>query len=146
MSHPLLYALLAAVGNAVYVYAQRGAVVPSNPFLYVAGAVAVCLVLFVIASMIFRTPEDGQYLADNWAMILIGGVGFFITFVGFFLLYNTFGASQYSLYAVLSILTTSVGVGLLIFREPFNMYQVGGTTLAILAIVLFTYGKTKGAA
>lgn len=145
MNHPLLYALLAAVGNAIYVYGQRGAAVPGNPFLFVAGAVAVCLVLFVAAGLVYRTPGDGRYLAENWGMILIGGTGFFITFVGFFLLYSTYGASQYSLYAVLSILTTSIGVGLVIFREPFNLYQVGGTVLAILAIVLFTCGRTKGA-
>ena len=145
MSHPLLFALLAAVGNAIYVYRQRGAVVPANPFLFVAGAVTVCLVLFVAASLVYRTPEDGQYISDNWGMIAIGGVGFFITFVGFFLLYSNFGASQYSLYAVLSILTTSIGVGVFVFREPVNMYQVAGTVLAILAIVLFTYGRTKGA-
>ena len=66
MSHPLLFALLAAVGNAIYVYGQRGAVVPANPFLFVAGAVTVCLVLFVAASLVYRTPEDLIGLIQNF--------------------------------------------------------------------------------
>ena len=62
-------------------------------------------------------------------------------FIGFYLLYSQYGAVYYVVYAVLSIITTSVGVGILIFREPFNPYQVGALILAILAIVLFSYGQ-----
>ncbi len=142
---PLMFATLAAIGNAIFVYGQRGASGSENPFLFVCGAVAICLAMFLAASFMYKTPDDSQYLVDNWGMIIISGIGFFVTFVGFFLLYNKFGASQYSLYAVVSILTTSVGVGIIIFREPFNMYQIGGILLAILSIVLFTYGKSKGA-
>jgi drug/metabolite transporter (DMT)-like permease len=141
---PLLFATLAAVGNAIFVYGQRGTNPSENPFLFVCGAVAVCLAMFLAASFLYRTPGDGNYVMENWGMITISGIGFFLTFVGFFLLYNKFGASQYSLYAVISILTTSVGVGFIIFREPFNIFQIGGIVLAIGSIVLFTYGKSKG--
>lgn len=144
MMQPLLFATLAAIGNAIFVYGQRGAHSSENPFLFVCGAVAVCLTMFLAASLLYKTPDDGGYLSANWGMIVVSGIGFFVTFVGFFLLYNKFGASQYSLYAVTSILTTSVGVGIIIFREPFNMYQISGIILAILSIVLFTYGKSKG--
>lgn len=143
MIQPLLFATLAAIGNALFVYGQRGANPSENPFLFVCGAVALCLVLFLAASFVYKTPADGRYLAENWSMIAISGVGFCLTFVGFFLLFNKYGASQYALYAVISILTTSVGVGFIIYREPFNMYQIGGIILAIASIVLFTYGKSR---
>ena len=145
MMQPLLFATLAAIGNALFVYGQRGASASPNPFLFVCGATALCLTMFLIASFLYRTPGDGNYMTENWGMIVISGVGFFLTFVGFFLLYNNYGASQYSLYAVISILTTSVGVGIIIYREPVNAYQIAGILMAIASIVLFTYGRSKGA-
>ena len=45
-------------------------------------------------------------------------------------------------YAVLSIITTTIGVGVLIFRESFNQYQIVALILAILAIVMFSVGET----
>jgi drug/metabolite transporter (DMT)-like permease len=73
--------------------------------------------------------------------VITSGVGFFITFIGFYLLYSQFGAVYYVVYAVLSIISTSLIVGVLIFREPFNAYQGGALILAILAIALFSYGQ-----
>ena len=73
--------------------------------------------------------------------VITSGVGFLITFIGFYLLYSQFGAVYYVVYAVLSIITTSLVVGVLIFREPFNAYQAAALVLAILAIALFSYGQ-----
>jgi len=143
MLKPLLFATLAAVGNAIYVYGQRGVTPPQNPFLYVFGATAVCLILLAVASLVYRTIGDVTYISGNLGMIGIGGLGFFLTFVGFFLLYSNYGASQYTLYAVISILTTSLGVGVLIYREDFNVYKIAAMALAIAAIVLFAYGNSK---
>jgi len=143
MLKPLLFASLAAIGNALFVYGQRGVAPPANPFLFIFGAVLACLALLVVASLVYRTAGDAAYLRDNAGMIAISGLGFFLTFVGFFLLYNNYGASQYALYAVISILTTSLGVGVLIYREDFNIYKVGALVLAIAAIALFTYGNAK---
>jgi len=143
MLKPLLFASLAAIGNALYVYGQRGVTPPQNPFLYVFGATAVCLVLLSGAALLYRSSSDMTYISANAGMIGIGGLGFFLTFVGFFLLYTNFGASQYALYAVISILTTSLGVGVLIYREDFNIYKVASVGFAIVAIVLFTYGNSK---
>lgn len=145
MLKPLLYALLAAIGNGLFVYGQRGSPQGANPFLFTLGAVVVCTAMCAIAALVYRTPSDAAYVADNARNIVLGGIGFFITFVGFFLLYTSYGASQYVLYAVLAILTTTVGVGVIIFREPFNIYQTVATLLAVGAIVLFTYGRSKGA-
>jgi drug/metabolite transporter (DMT)-like permease len=98
--------------------------------------------LFVALAMIFLTKQEINYLSNNLQSVIISGVGFFITFIGFYLLYSQYGAVYYVVYAVLSIITTSVGVGIVIFREPFNQYQVGALVLAILAIVMFSYGQT----
>jgi len=144
MLKPLLFATLAAVGNAFFVYGQRGVTPSPNPFLFVLGAIVTCLLLFMVAAFIYRSAGDAAYVGANLGMIAFSGLGFFLTFVGFFLLYNNYGAAQYTLYAVISILTTSLGVGVLIYKEDFNIYKVAAMVLAIGAIALFTYGNTKG--
>jgi drug/metabolite transporter (DMT)-like permease len=146
MLKPLLFAALAAFGNALFVYGQRGTTPPANPFLFVLGAVAVCTVMFAVAAMLYRVGDEVAYFAGHWKWVLISGTGFFLTFVGFFLLYTNFGASQYTLYAVISILTTSLGVGVLVYREHFNMYHAAAMVLAIAAIALFTYGNGRNVA
>ena len=105
-------------------------------------AVVVCLVLFVIATLAFLTRQELDYLSNNLMSIVISGAGFFVTFVGFHLLYSRYGAVYYVVYAVLSIITTSIGVGIFIFNEPFNYYQFGALILALLAIIMFTFGQT----
>ena len=143
MHKVLLFAGLAAIGNAIFVYGQRSGTVSSNPFLFMAGAVTFCALLFIGASLLFGGNDNLTYLRVNWKAILIAAVGFFITFVGFYLMYSRVGASSYTVYATLSILTTSVVVGLLVFREPFNAYHVAAIFLAILAVVFYGYGQTQ---
>jgi len=143
MLKPLLFATLAAVGNALFVYGQRGVSPPANPFLFIFGATVACLAMLIVATFYFRTAGDMAYVSGNLGMIAISGLGFFLTFIGFFLLYTNYGASQYVLYAVISILTTSLGVGVLIYREDFNIYKVCAMLLALAAIALFAYGNAK---
>lgn len=138
-----IFAGIAALGNAIFVYGQRSAAVSPNPFLYMAGAILICMLLFLVATLVSGGEERISYLADNSLPIIIGGIGFFITFVGFYLMYSRVGANSYTVYAILSILTTSVGVGLVIFREPFNQYHVIAMSLAILAVCFFGYGQYK---
>ena len=143
MLKPLLFASLAAFGNALFVYGQRGAAPSANPFLFIFGAVIICAGLFSVATLVFRAGGEAAYLMAQWKVVLISGVGFCLTFVGFFLLYNNYGAAQYTLYAVISILTTSIGVGVLIYKEHFNLYHAAAVALAIAAIALFTYGNSQ---
>ena len=138
-----IFAGIAALGNAIFVYGQRSAAVSPNPFLYMSGAILVCLLLFLIATLFSGGSDKLTYLSKNSWPVIIGGVGFFITFVGFYLMYSRVGANSYTVYATLSILTTSVGVGLLIFREPFNQYHVIAMGLAILAVCFFGFGQYK---
>ena len=138
-----IFAGIAALGNAIYVYGQRSAVVSANPFLFMAGAVTLCAFMFVVASLISGTSTTTVYLKQNWWAIAISAGGFFITFVGFYLMYSRVGAHSYTVYAVLSILTTSVGVGMIIFREPINLYHVISIFFALLAVGFYGYGQLK---
>ena len=139
----LVFSGIAALGNAIYVYGQRSAVVSSNPFLFMAGAVSLCAFMFVAASLISGTSTTTVYLKQNWWPITISAMGFFITFIGFYLMYSRVGANSYTVYAVLSILTTSVGVGMIIYREPVNLYHVISILFALLAVVFYGYGQFK---
>jgi drug/metabolite transporter (DMT)-like permease len=139
----VIFAGIAALGNAIYVFGQRSAVVSANPFLFMAAAVTLCAFMFVVASLISGTSTTADYLKQNWWPVAISAVGFFITFIGFYLMYSRVGASSYTVYAVLSILTTSVGVGMIIFREPINLYHVLSILFALLAVGFYGYGQFK---
>lgn len=143
MGYAVIFAGIAAIGNAVFVLGQRGNGPSRNPFLFTFGAVFVCALIFFLAALWCRTSDDVDFIARNYTRIVISGIGFFITFLGFFLLYSRFGASYYIIYAVLSILTTSIGVGALYYKEPFNIYHAAAMLLAILSIALFSYGQYK---
>jgi drug/metabolite transporter (DMT)-like permease len=142
MLRPLLFAFLAACGNAVFVYAQRGAAPSGNPFLFMLSAVTVCATLFLIATFMWGAVGSAEYVAANAHFVLLGGAGFFVTFVGFYLLYSSYGATQYALYGTLSILTTSLGVGVWLYKEPMNVWQMLAIGLAIASIALWTYGRS----
>ncbi|MBM08705.1 MAG: transporter [Magnetovibrio sp.] len=143
MLKPLLFASLAAIGNAIMVYGQRATASTSNPFFFIFIAIVVCGILFGISTLAFRNGNESAYFSANWQMMAISGFGFFLTFVGFFLLFNNFGATQYTLYAVISIITTTLCVGVLIFKEDFNFYHATALIIAIIAIALFTYGNAQ---
>jgi drug/metabolite transporter (DMT)-like permease len=144
MWKPLAIALLAACGNALFVYGQRTAGHSTNPFLYMLGCVGIGWLLFLVATVAWQSQVDFAYLASNAGALMLGGLGFFVTFVGFYLLYSGYGASQYALYATLSILTTSLGIGVLVFRESLNGYQIVAMGLAMTSIALWTYGRSLG--
>jgi drug/metabolite transporter (DMT)-like permease len=141
MLRALIYATIAAVGNALFVYGSRGSAEAKNPFIFMFGAVIVGTVLFSIAISFFDTHRNISFLLANWKFVLMTGCGFFISFLGFYLLYTGFGASSYILYAVISILTTSIGVGVFCYREPFNLYHTLSLLCALLTIVFFSYGQ-----
>ncbi len=65
-----------------------------------------------------------HWVKQNAGMLLVGAVGLFITFVGFYFMYLYGGASIYTFYAVSSMLLTTLGVGLLVLREPYNAWHL----------------------
>jgi drug/metabolite transporter (DMT)-like permease len=141
MYKALLIAGLAAVGNAMFVYGQRKSSLNNNSFSYLIGAVLVCAFIVAVVSISYRNEQAISFVADNIVLVGIGGLGMATTYLGFYLLYTNYGAVYYVVYAVLSIITTTVIVGVIILGESFNRYQAIAMVLAILAIVMFTIGK-----
>jgi drug/metabolite transporter (DMT)-like permease len=141
MLRATIYATIAAVGNVFFVFGSRSSTEAKNPFIFMFGAVIVGTVLFSSAIVCFDTKNNLSYLVANWKYVFATGCGFFVTFLGFYLLYTGFGASSYILYAVISIITTSIGLGVFYYKEPFNIYHAVSLICAILTIVFFSYGQ-----
>ncbi len=138
-----LFALLAAVGNALFVYGQRGSQTAENPFVFLLATLVLCTSFFGLSTLLNKAPMDTGYLSVNLKFIVLSAIGFYFTFVGFYWLYSQQGATNYMVYALLSILTTSIGVGLILFREPFNRYHVISGLLAVAAILIYGLGQHK---
>ena len=139
----LAVALLAAVGNGLFAFGQRKAAVAANPFIFIGSALVVCLLAIVTTLPLMPRVDGVRYLRANGIWIVISGIGFYLTFLGFFFLYSRFGAVNYALYAVLSILTTSVLVGLVVFREQVNGFHVAAIITALLTVILFSVGQNR---
>ena len=138
----LLFALIAAVGNAMFAAGQKKAAGLDNSLLFIGFSATVCLILtFLVLPLIYGKFDIISPLSENWKWILLSGSGLFLTYLGFNLLYRNFGTSSYVYYAVLSIITTSVIVGIVIFRERVNIYHAASVVLAIGAIILYTIGN-----
>lgn len=81
---PLLIAIGASLGNALFIYSQRASPEAPNPFLFSAGTVLFAAVFCGLASFWTKSDSDTQYLLSAWPYMMLGGLGVFITFVGFF--------------------------------------------------------------
>ena len=136
----LLFACIAAVGNAIFVWGQKKSVPTSNPFIFLACSLSLCVIFLVIAGSFFPMPSTRTFLNSNWKAGLMAASGLFITYLGFYLLYTKFGATYYTLYAVISIVTTSILVGVFILKETFNVYYFISIVCAVLTIIFFFAG------
>lgn len=138
----IVFALLAAVGNALFVTGQKKAAGVENPLIFVGMTAFACVLFFLVA-----IPFTGGYsgisstFARNIQWIFMGGAGLFVTFLGFNLLYSQFTASSYVFYAVLSILTTSIFVGVVVFRERLNLLQFLSILTALATVILYSLGS-----
>ena len=141
MYKALLIAGMAAVGNAMFVYGQRRSSVNNYSFSYLIGAVIVCATIVLLVSLIYNSNEAVNVIQKNWVTICVGGIGMATTYLGFYFLYTNYGATYYIVYAVLSIITTSVLVGVVLLGEQWNFYQLIGMLLAIGAIIMFSIGR-----
>jgi drug/metabolite transporter (DMT)-like permease len=138
----LFFALLAAVGNAMFAMGQRKTGDIGSSLAVIALAAAVCLLLTLSVLVLTgksRLLTIGLTTAPIW--VVLSGVGLFFTYLGFNLLYSRFGATSYVYYAVISILTTSLVVGVLILKEPVNIYHRLAGAAAIGAVVLYSIGN-----
>jgi drug/metabolite transporter (DMT)-like permease len=140
---PILYATIAAVGNALFALGQRTAAGVENGLLFVGLSAFVAMSGALVCAPLVGAIDVGLTLRAHWKAILGSGLGLFLTYLGFNLLYTRYGASQYALYAVLSILTTTIGVGILWLKEPVTIYHKLAIALAFAAVVLFSIGQSK---
>ncbi len=140
---PIAFAIIAAVGNAMFALGQRKAAGVENGLLFVGlSAIVAVLCAFAFAPLLGGVAV-GKTLAGNWGAVLLSGLGLFLTYLGFNLLYARFGASQYALYAVISIITTTIVVGILWLQEPVTLYHKIAIALAVAAVIFFSVGQSK---
>ena len=137
----LAFALVAAIGNAMFAIGQKKADVAENTLVFIAMAGCFCIGLTMIAVFIVGSSNYSLAIRQNWHWALLSGSGLFLTYLGFNLLYSRYGASNYIIYAVLSIITTSLVVGVLIFKERFNLYHLGALFSATLTVYLYWLGN-----
>ena len=138
----LFFALIAAIGNAMFAAGQKKAMVFDNPFTFIALAAMVCVFLTVATAPLFGQPQYSAVAKENGWWAVLSGAGLFLTYLGFNLLYSKYGASNYILYAVLSIITTSIIVGVVIFKESFNLYHWLALVSSIVTVALFALGNS----
>jgi drug/metabolite transporter (DMT)-like permease len=140
---PILFAAIAAIGNAVFAFGQKQSSGAENGLLFVAASAVVAVVLSLACAPLLGRVDPGALLrAHGWA-VLVSGIGLFLTYLGFNLLYTRFGASHYVLYAALSIVTTTVIVGIVVLHEPVTPYHWAAVVLAIAAVIAFSIGQAR---
>ncbi len=64
-----------------------------------------------------------------------------MTFLGFYLLYSRYDTSYYALFAVTSVLITTLVLGVLILKERVNVYGLISIAAAVVSIVFFGLSK-----
>jgi len=139
---PIVFALLAAVGNALFVLGQKKAQPLDNAFLFIALTVVTCALLMIMAIPLFGSIGLANAIRVNRQWILLSGLGLFITFMGFNLLYGKYGASSYIIYAISSIITTSLVVGMYFLKEQFNVYHWLAFGSSLITISLYSLGNS----
>jgi drug/metabolite transporter (DMT)-like permease len=140
---PIVFATIAAIGNAMFALGQKKSVGMENGLLFVALSAMVA-----VSFSLFLAPLVGEFdivntIKGNSNALIISGSGLFFTYLGFNLLYSRYGTSQYVLYAVLSIITTTIIVGIFWLKEPVNVYHKLAIAMALAAVVLFSIGQSK---
>ncbi|KEQ11773.1 EamA family transporter [Endozoicomonas numazuensis] len=141
---PLTYAMIAAVGNALLAFGVKETTNTINPFIYIVFVTIFCTIFSFAASLFIENPEYLLSFKKSYVWASISGLGMAIAWLGVTILYMNFGASYYTLYAVLSILTTSIIVGIIIFRESLNLWHILASIAALAAIFLFHLGSRAG--
>lgn len=141
---PLFFSFIAALGNALFAAGQKKAVGFDNSFVFIAMAAIICVTLTLMTAPLLGPINYLSSFKTNWLWALLSGIGLFLTYLGFNLLYTNYGASNYILYAVISIITTSIVVGVVLFKETFNIYHWFAFGGSIITVFFFTLGNRLG--
>lgn len=140
----LLFAFIGALGNAMFAASQKKAIALGNSLAFLVISIFVSFILALIVAPFSGPTKYTTIIKQSSIWVVVGGIGLFLTFLGFNLLYTNFGTSSYMLYAVMSIITTSIIVSVVIFKEAFNIYHWAAFVGAIVTIVLYTIGNSIG--
>lgn len=140
---PVVFATIAALGNALFTLGQKKSANVENELLFI----SICVFITFITAFC-TAPFTGEFniintVKSNWRASCLSGIGLFFTFLGFNLLYSKYGATQYVLYAVISIITTTLLVGVLWLKETVNAYHMIAMVLALFAVIMFSVGQSK---
>ncbi|QQE12104.1 transporter [Planctomycetota bacterium] len=138
---PLLFALIAALGNTLYVAGQKKSAPIDNPIATNLFTLIFALSFTAIAFPFFLKQGTIGAIRDHIFWIVLSGFGLFIVYIGFNLLYTTYGPYVYPIYAVLSILLTAFILGVVIFHEPFNFFHALALLSAILTVFFFAIAQ-----
>lgn len=136
-------ALIAAIGNALYALGQKKSAPHENPFLFGTFALLAGTLLLGAVASLFSKKDIGSYCLENAGWFLISGSGYLLLNIGLYFLYRNFGASYYLLYAVLSIVTTSILLATLVFGEKMNLYFWIAVLFATLTVFFFFKGQAE---
>ncbi|MDR2550308.1 MAG: EamA family transporter [Desulfobulbus sp.] len=140
---PIVYAAIAAIGNAMFALGQKKSVGCENGLLFVGLSALLAALLAFLCAPLMGAFDLGQAVKGHGQSIMLSGCGLFLTYLGFNILYARYGASQYVLYAVLSIITTTIVVGVLFLKEPINIYHKLAIIVSLAAVILFSIGQAK---
>ena len=137
----LALAFVASLGNALYAFGQKKSITHANPFLFgVFSLLTGAILLFVCASF-FELKNIPTFVINNLKWFIVSGLGYVLLNLGLYFLYQNFGVSYYTLYAMLSILTTSILLATLVFGEKFNLYY--GLSILFAFLTIFFFMKAK---
>jgi drug/metabolite transporter (DMT)-like permease len=140
---PIIFATIAAIGNAAFALGHKKAGDVENGLLFVGASAQIAVFLALLFAPLVGVFDLGNTIKGNWKSVLLSGAGLSLTYFGFNLLYSRYGASHYVLYAVISMITTTIIVGILWLKEPVNVYHKVAIALAIAAVVLYSIGQSK---
>ncbi len=140
---PIIFATIAAIGNALFALGQKKSAGVENGLLFVGISALIASLIALFFSPFVGAVDIGSTIRGNWKAISLSGVGLFLTYLGFNLLYSQYGVSQYLIYAMISIVTTVVFIGIWWLKEPANIYHKIAIALAIVAVVIFSIGQSK---
>ncbi|MGP1561583.1 MAG: hypothetical protein ACTTIC_05780 [Helicobacteraceae bacterium] len=133
---PIVFASIAAVGNAIFALAQSKNAGAAGSLVFVSLSVLVAAVFGFLAAFIFGEFNAVAVFKQHYKAVFLSGFGLFLVYVGFNLLYSS-GVSSYILYAVISIFTTTIIVGILWLGEPISVQKIAAIILALASVVLF---------
>ena len=140
---PIIFATIAAIGNAMFALGQKKSAGVENGLLFVGISALIASLMALFFSPSVGTFDIGSTVRGNWKAISLSGAGLFLTYLGFNLLYSRYGVSQYIVYAMISIITTVGFIGIWWLKEPANIYHKIAIALAIVAVIVFSIGQSK---